>query len=76
MWTFRNAAPYACADAHLVGQQLHGSLVELRVGACEVDEVGGVDRERRDPVVGEARAEGRQLVRQALASVARTWGCR
>ena len=55
--------PVQLGHAQLVGQDVHGPPVRLGVRAGEVDEVGGMDRERGDAVAGEPLPERRQLAR-------------
>ena len=56
--------PVQLGHAQLVDQDVHGPPVRLGVRAGEVDEVGGMDRERGDAVTREAIPERRQLQRR------------
>ena len=68
--------PVQLGHAQLVGQDVHRAPVRLGVRAGEVDEVGGVDRERRDAVARRA-VPGTPAAQPADADAGATrWGCR
>ena len=48
-------------DPHLLGEHRDRLLVEVVLGAGQVDQVGGMDRDRADVELGDALAELRQL---------------
>ena len=55
----------------VAGEDRHGAAEEVLLGAGQVDQVGGVDGDRPDVVLRQARAERRQLRRRLLATAPR-----
>ena len=57
--------------AQFGGEDLDGALEEDGIGAGQVDEIGGVDRDRGDVVDAEALDEGRQFDRRRRPTMPR-----
>ena len=68
MWTLKNRRGEARRRAQVMGEDRHRAPEERLLGAGEVDQVRGMDRDRPDVVLDEARAERRQLRGGSVAS--------